>query len=148
MKFLKDLEIGHFIIPAVGVAIVAATLMTDRADQNDPSRANRSEAITRSVNLANDSQIAERDWDKCTFVTHIKTDDEGVTYFARIRENDVIVEDILIDGVRQPLPDNTIVCSAFGDYATMVNGRATNVLINQKVEKQKFDAEKAIQGVE
>ena len=132
MKFLKDLDIGKLIIPVLGIAVIGATFMTDRADQDNPARKQLNASITQESSLNANSMIAERNWKKCNFVNMNEVDSQGQEYFGRVKEGEFIVDKIS----QKTLPDDMAVCDVYGVYGVIKDGVATNVIVNQKVAKQ------------
>lgn len=126
---MKEFDFGRLMIPVMGIALIGAVMLTDRADSQDVSRAKLREDIETSLQIERESELAQKDWDKCNFARTSVTDANGTSYYARISEGDVITDTV----TGRVLPNNTVVCSKYGDIGVMRDGRAKNVRVNQEV---------------
>ena len=140
-KFLQSVD---WVTVAGAGGLIALVTIAAIGDEANVDRKRIADTISQQSRLNTESQIAISSWDKCNFVKLSTRDAEGNTYFGRLYEGEPVLDDV----TRKPLPDNTVVCSEYGDLGTMVDGRVTNVIVNQEVERKSLEAIRTNQEVQ
>ena len=96
-------------------------------DENDPERQKLIAAIENRGRLERLSAEAEKLWPKCNFVKNYDIDEDGNEYFARLREGEVVRDDIS----NEVLPDDMVVCSTYGDVGVVRDGKVSGHMVYQ-----------------